>query len=58
MKHRSEEKITALILETTNCNNSRATQTTIMYKAILTYTQLNKYLSLLTEKCLIEYIIQ
>jgi predicted transcriptional regulator len=54
MKHRSEEEITALILEAAAGNNG-VTQTTIMYKAFLTYSQLKAYLVLLTEKGLIEF---
>jgi predicted transcriptional regulator len=58
MKHRSQEQITALILEAANYTNSSgsgATQTIIMYKAYLTYVQLKDYLSFLIEKGLIEY---
>jgi predicted transcriptional regulator len=54
MKHRTEEEITALILEAAAGNNG-ITQTTIMYKAFLTYSQLKVYLLLLTEKGLIEF---
>jgi|GraSoiStandDraft_57_1057295.scaffolds.fasta_scaffold1827864_1 predicted transcriptional regulator len=54
MKHRSEEEITALILEAA-AGNTGVTQTTIMYKAFLTYSQLKAYLLLLTEKGLIEF---
>src|SRR6476469_988191 len=54
MKHRTETEIIALILEAIN-NNSRATQTRIMYEAFLSYAQLKGYLSTLLVKDLIEY---
>jgi predicted transcriptional regulator len=57
MKHRTEEEITALILESANGRIGKigATQTTIMYKAFLTFTQLKDYLSFLMERELLEY---
>lgn len=55
MKHRTETEIIALVLEAINNNNSRATQTRIMYEAFLSYTQLKGYLSTLLVKDLIEY---
>lgn len=57
MKHRTEEEITALILEAANGRIGKigATQTTIMYKAFLTFTQLKEYLSFLMKRELLEF---
>ena len=52
MKYRSRTDITGLILEAAN---GGATKTKIMYKANLSFAQLKEYLSLLSEKGLIEY---
>ena len=52
MKYRSRTDITGLILEAAN---GGATKTKIMYKAYLSFAQLKEYLSLLSEKGLIEY---
>jgi predicted transcriptional regulator len=53
MKNRSRNDLIASILE--NISRGRATRTKIMYGAFLSYTQLDKYLSLLLERNLIEY---
>jgi predicted transcriptional regulator len=53
MKYRSRTEIVGNILEAAN---GRATKTKIMYKAFLSYVQLNEYLSVLTENNLIEYL--
>jgi predicted transcriptional regulator len=55
MKHRTQEEIAALILETVANSNSEATQTRIMYEAYLSYIQLKRFLSSLLERGLIEY---
>ena len=55
MKHRTQEEIAALILETVANSNSGATQTRIMYEAYLSYVQLKRFLSSLLERGLIEY---
>jgi predicted transcriptional regulator len=54
LKHRSKEEIAALVLEAI-VNTHRPTQTTIMYKAYLTYVQLKEFLASLMEQGLIEY---
>jgi predicted transcriptional regulator len=53
MKNRSRNDLIASILG--NISRGRATRTRIMYGAFLSYTQLDKYLSLLLERNLIEY---
>jgi predicted transcriptional regulator len=53
MKNRSRNDLIASILG--NISRGRATRTKIMYGAFLSYTQLDKYLSLLLERNLIEY---
>jgi predicted transcriptional regulator len=53
MKNRSRNDLIASILGT--ISRGRATRTKIMYGAFLSYTQLDKYLSLLLERNLIEY---
>ena len=55
MKHRSENEIIALILETVT-NTQRPTRTRIMYEAFLSFAQLKQYLSLLIERRLLEYM--
>ena len=50
MKHRTQEEIAALILETVANSNRGATQTRIMYEAYLSYAQLKRFLSSLLEK--------
>ena len=55
MKHRTQEEITALILEVIANNRNATTQTIIMYKAYLTFAQLKRFLSSLLEKGIIEY---
>ena len=52
MKYRSRSDIIGLILEAAN---GGATKTKIMYKAFLSFAQLREYLSVLTEKGLIEF---
>jgi predicted transcriptional regulator len=52
MKYRSRSDIIGLILEAAN---GGATKTKIMYKAFLSFAQLREYLSMLSEKGLIEY---
>ena len=52
MKYRSRSDIIGLILEVAN---GGATKTKIMYKAFLSFAQLREYLSMLSEKGLIEY---
>lgn len=52
MKYRSRTDIVAEILESAN---SGVTKTKIMYKAFLSYTQLQEYVSLLIENGLLEY---
>jgi predicted transcriptional regulator len=52
MKYRSRTDITGLILEAAN---GGATKTKIMYKAYLSFAQMKEYLSMLSEKGLIEY---
>lgn len=53
MKHRSRIDIMSQILEIANGGN--ATKTKIMYKALVSYNQLNEYLMHLTEKDLLRY---
>jgi predicted transcriptional regulator len=55
MKYRSRSEIIAVILETAN-DSSGVNKTRIMYKAILSYTQLREYLSLIIENGLLEYL--
>jgi predicted transcriptional regulator len=55
MKHRTQEEITALILEVIANGSNGTTQTIIMYKAYLTFAQLKRFLSSLLEKGIIEY---
>src|SRR6187200_2426682 len=52
VKNRSSDEIIASILQAAY---GGAAKTTIMYKAFITYDQLNEFLSLLVEKGLIEY---
>ena len=53
MKYRSRTEIVSNILEAAN---GGVTKTKIMYKAFLSYNQLNEYLSVLIENNLIEYL--
>ena len=53
MKNRSRTEIVGNILEAAN---GGVTKTKIMYKAFLSYGQLNEYLSILIENNLIEYL--
>ena len=53
MKYRSRTEIVGNILDAAN---GRATKTKIMYKAFLSYAQLKKYLSVLIENNLLEYL--
>jgi predicted transcriptional regulator len=53
MKYRSRTEIVGNILDAAN---GGATKTKIMYKAFLSYNQLNEYLSVLIENNLIEYL--
>jgi predicted transcriptional regulator len=55
MKYRSRSEIIAVILETAN-DSSGVNKTRIMYKAVLSYTQLREYLSLIIENGLLEYL--
>ena len=52
VKYRSRTEITSMILEIVSHGS---TKTKIMYKAYLSYTQLNQYISFLIENKLIEY---
>ncbi|MGI0051274.1 MAG: winged helix-turn-helix domain-containing protein, partial [Nitrososphaeraceae archaeon] len=53
MGNRSRTEIVAMILDAAN---GGTTKTKIMYKAFLSYNQLNEYLSILIENNLIEYL--
>lgn len=53
MKYRSRTDIVSQVLEAAN---GGATKTKIMYKAYLSYAQLKEYLSILTEKGLLQYV--
>jgi predicted transcriptional regulator len=53
MKYRSRTEIVATILDSAN---GGATKTKMMYKAFLSYHQLNEYLTVLIENDLIEYL--
>jgi predicted transcriptional regulator len=53
MKNRSRTEIVGNILDAAN---GGATKTKIMYKAFLSYVQLNEYLSILIENNLLEYL--
>jgi predicted transcriptional regulator len=55
MKYRNRTEIIGRILEGANENGGGATKTKIMYKAFLSYTQLQEYLVLLTESNLLQY---
>ena len=55
MKYRSRTEIVAMILEIANQGTSK---TKIMYKAYLSYSQLNRYLSFLIGDKLIEYKLE
>jgi predicted transcriptional regulator len=55
MKYRSRSEIIAVILETAN-DSGGVNKTRIMYKAVLSYTQLKEYLSLIIENGLMEYL--
>jgi len=55
MKYRGRSEIIAVILETAN-DSSGVNKTRIMYKAVLSYTQLREYLSLIIENGLMEYL--
>ncbi len=52
MKYRSRTDIISQVLDAAN---GGATKTKIMYKAYLSYSQLNEYLSTLVEKDLLSY---
>jgi len=54
MKYRSRTEIVCNILDA--ANGGGVTKTKIMYKAFLSYVQLNEYLSILIENNLIEYL--
>lgn len=53
MKYRSRTEIVEMILE---ASNGGATKTKIMYKAFLSYAQLQEYLSVLIENALLQYV--
>jgi predicted transcriptional regulator len=53
MKYRSRTDIAAQILEVAN---GGATKTKIMYGAFLSFAQLKEYLSMLSEKGLVEHL--
>jgi predicted transcriptional regulator len=55
MKHRTEEEIAALILQSMASTDNRATQTIILHKAYLAFAQLKQFLVHLLEKGLIQY---
>ena len=59
MRYRSRTEIITRILESVNDGSSfsddGATQTKIMYKAFLSYTQLKEYLTVLAESDLLSY---
>jgi len=52
MKYRSRIDIVSSVLHTANGGSAK---TKIMYKAFLSYAQLNQYLSMLVEKGLLRY---
>jgi predicted transcriptional regulator len=54
MKYRDRIDIISQILETAN-GYDNATRSKIMYKALLSYTQMKEYLMLLTERDLLRY---
>jgi predicted transcriptional regulator len=54
MKYRSRTEIVCNILDA--ANGGGIIKTKIMYKAFLSYAQLNEYLSILIENNLIEYL--
>jgi len=54
MGNRSRTEIVSSILDA--ANGGGTTKTKIMYKAFLSYNQLNEYLSLLIENNLLEYL--
>lgn len=54
MKNRSRSDIISQILDVVNANGG-ATQTRIMYKAFLSYTQLKQYLAFLMDGGLLDY---
>jgi predicted transcriptional regulator len=53
--HRSRTEIAAQILQAANGDNE-ITKTKIMYKAFLTYAQLQEYLAILIQNELLEYL--
>jgi predicted transcriptional regulator len=53
IKHRTEDEITALILGAANKCTMRKTR--LMCEAFLSYSQIEEYLALLSEKGLLEY---
>ncbi|HZD36351.1 MAG TPA: winged helix-turn-helix domain-containing protein [Nitrososphaeraceae archaeon] len=53
MKYRSRTEIVAMILEA--ANGRGATKTKILYKAFLSFAQLQEYLTMLRDNRLIEY---
>jgi predicted transcriptional regulator len=53
MKYRSRTEIVAMILEA--ANGRGAAKTKIMYKAFLSFAQLQEYLTMLQDNRLIEY---
>ena len=55
IKTRSRNEIIASILEIISKGGSTTTRTKIMYGALLSYIQLNEYMSFLLDKDLISY---
>jgi predicted transcriptional regulator len=56
MIYRSRMEIIAEILQAVSGDDGKGTgKTTLMYKAFLSYAQLKEYLSLLTERDLLQY---
>jgi predicted transcriptional regulator len=53
--HRSRTEIAAQILQAAN-GHDEITKTKIMYKAFLTYAQLQEYLAILIQNGLLEYL--
>ncbi len=55
MRNRDRTEITRQILDITNGTAENITKTKLMYSTFLTYRQIKEYLTLLTEKELLNY---